>query len=69
MMSQNTRKPLGVGGQAPKYGSIYLRKIPFEWLELLRKEAEKEGISVSLYIKAYILRPWVLQCVGEVNRE
>lgn len=61
MLSQNVREPRGAGGQAPKYGSVYLRKIPHEWIELLRKEAEKEGVSIPHYIKAYILRPWVMQ--------
>lgn len=47
--------------EGSKYGRIILRKVPYEWIELIKQEAEKNGISVSDYVKAVILAPWVLQ--------
>ncbi|MEM1831817.1 MAG: hypothetical protein QXJ97_09855 [Desulfurococcaceae archaeon] len=43
------------------YRSILIRKVPQGWLEVIKREAEKEGMTMSAFIKAYILKPWVMK--------
>lgn len=47
--------------QAQKTKSVMIRKVPLEWIELIKREAEKEGLTVSAFIKIYIIKPWVIR--------
>ena len=38
---------------------IQIYNVPEEWAEFLFEEAEKRGMSVSDYVKAYILEPYI----------
>ena len=40
-------------------GRLQIYNVPPEWIEILKKESERLGISVSDYIKVYIIEPWV----------
>ena len=42
-----------------KGGRIQVYNVPLEWIEILLHEARRRGISVSDFVKVYILEPWV----------
>lgn len=42
----------------PKVYKIQIYNVPESWVEELTKRASKLGLSVSDYVKVYILEPW-----------
>jgi len=45
----------------PGYRHLYILNIPEEWYRIIEESARNEGMTISNYVKAYILKPWVLQ--------
>ena len=42
-----------------KGGRLQVYNVPLEWMEILLRESRRRGISVSDFVKVYILEPWV----------
>jgi len=51
-MNRTRFKPLN------KSYKIQVYNVPEEWVEYLSRESDKLGISVSDYVKVFILEPW-----------
>lgn len=49
-------------------GRLQIYNVPPEWIELLQEEARRRGISVSDFVKVYILEPWVKRHAKEGRR-
>jgi hypothetical protein len=49
-----------------KLVKLQIYNVPEDWAEFLVKEAQKKGISVSDYVKAFILEPYIKKAKAEV---
>jgi len=50
-----------------KGGRIQVYNVPLEWIEILLHESRRRGISVSDFVKVYIIEPWVKSYERERN--
>ena len=44
---------------------LQIYNVPSEWIEILEREARKRGISISDFVKAFILEPFIEKVKGE----
>ena len=49
-----------------KQVKIQIYNVPEDWAEFLASEAQRRGMSISDYIKAYILEPYIKKMRAEV---
>ena len=42
--------------------------LPPSWVSILRREAEKEGMPLSAYIKVFLVAPWIREIKKKEGR-